>query len=135
MTHGSETAVAANGDVVPAAQLRVAEQRIRELERALGRTEMELEILRRADRDKKKTALVRRVREVTARPVAVICRTLGIGRATADRRSGPRPRYYGRRDDRVETVQIRAVLRTRASYGYRRVTALVVQGHPNSRAS
>lgn len=54
VTHGSETAVAANGDVVPAAQLRVAEQRIRELERALGRKEMELEILRAAQTEIKK---------------------------------------------------------------------------------
>jgi len=62
---------------------------------------------------------------MTARPVAAICRTLGIGRATAYRRSGPRPAHYGRRDDRGVTAQIREVLRTRASYGYRRVTALV----------
>jgi len=36
VTHGSEAAVAANGDVVPATQLRAAEQRIREPSRALG---------------------------------------------------------------------------------------------------
>src|SRR5437667_10819881 len=48
VTHGSEAAVASNEDVVPVSQLRVAEQRIRELERALGRKEMELEILRAA---------------------------------------------------------------------------------------
>lgn len=54
VTHGSEAAVAANGDVVPATQLRAAEQRIRELERALGRKEMELEILRAAQTEIKK---------------------------------------------------------------------------------
>ena len=40
-----ETAVAANGDVVPAYKLREAEQRIRQLERALGRKTMEVKIL------------------------------------------------------------------------------------------
>src|SRR2546426_2463035 len=54
VTQGGDTAVAANGDVVPATQLRAAEQRIRELERALGRKEMELEILRAAQTEIKK---------------------------------------------------------------------------------
>ena len=51
---GSDTAVAANEDVVPGSELRAAEQRIRELERALGRKEMELEILRAAQSEVKK---------------------------------------------------------------------------------
>ena len=42
---GSQTAVAANEEVVPASALRQAQQRIRELERALGRKTMEVEIL------------------------------------------------------------------------------------------
>jgi len=45
MDRGSETAVGANEDVVPASEVRVAQQRIRELERALGRKTMEVEIL------------------------------------------------------------------------------------------
>ena len=36
-TTGSETAVGANEDVVPVSELRAAQQRIREVERALGR--------------------------------------------------------------------------------------------------
>jgi transposase len=51
---GSETAVAANEDVVPASALRTAEQRIRELERALGRKTMEVEILQAARDEVKK---------------------------------------------------------------------------------
>ena len=62
---------------------------------------------------------------MTVLPLARICRTLGIGRATAYRTTGPRAPYYRRGDDRRVTAQIRAVIRTRASYGYRRVTALV----------
>ena len=54
VTHGAETAVAADEDVVPASALRVAQQRIRELERALGRSTMENEILRAARDEVKK---------------------------------------------------------------------------------
>jgi transposase len=42
---GAITAVAANEDVVPASQLREAYARIRDLERLLGRKQMEIEIL------------------------------------------------------------------------------------------
>src|SRR5262249_22622437 len=45
---GASTAVAANEAVVPASQLRDAYARIRELERALGRKTMEVEILQAA---------------------------------------------------------------------------------------
>jgi transposase len=45
---GASTAVTANEDVVPASQLRDAHQRIRELERLLGRKQMEIEILEAA---------------------------------------------------------------------------------------
>lgn len=54
IAHGSQLAASTNGEVVPAAELRAAEQRIRELERALGRKEMELEILRAAQSEVKK---------------------------------------------------------------------------------
>jgi transposase len=51
---GSATAVAANDEVVPASALRAAEQRIRELERALGKKTMEVEILQAARDEVKK---------------------------------------------------------------------------------
>lgn len=54
LSQGGETAVGADEAVVPASELRSAEQRIRELERALGRKEMELEILRAAQAEVKK---------------------------------------------------------------------------------
>lgn len=53
-TKGSETAVGANEDVVPVSELRAAQQRIRELERALGRKTMEVEILQAARDEVKK---------------------------------------------------------------------------------
>ena len=60
---GAATAVAANEDVVPASQLREAYSRIRELERLLGRKQMEIEILEAA-RD-----VVKSARRVTQRKV------------------------------------------------------------------
>jgi transposase len=51
---GSQTAVAANEEVVPASLLREALQRIKELERALGRKTMEIEILHAARDEVKK---------------------------------------------------------------------------------
>lgn len=48
ITVGSETAVAANEDVVPASAMRPAESKIRELERLIGKQAVDLEILRAA---------------------------------------------------------------------------------------
>lgn len=62
---------------------------------------------------------------MTGWKMAPICRTLGISRACAYRESVGRPTRYARADDRVVTAQIRTVIRTRASYGARRVRALV----------
>ncbi len=57
---GATAAVAANEEVVPISQLREAYAKIRELERALGRKTMEVEILRTAQEIVKKTPAVRR---------------------------------------------------------------------------
>ena len=51
---GSTAEMSANEDVVPARQLREAEARIRELERALGRKTVEVEILQAAQEEVKK---------------------------------------------------------------------------------
>ena len=50
----------ASEDVVPASQLREAYVKIRELERALGRKTMEVEILRAVQEGVKKTPALRR---------------------------------------------------------------------------
>ena len=50
----STTAVAANEDVVPVSELRAAQQRIRELERLVGKKAMEVEILQAARDEVKK---------------------------------------------------------------------------------
>lgn len=54
ITSGAETAVAANEDVVPASELKAAQQRIRELERIIGKQTVDLEILRAARDEVKK---------------------------------------------------------------------------------
>lgn len=51
---GSTTAMHANEDVVPASALRLAEQRIKELERALDKKVMEIEMLQAARDEVKK---------------------------------------------------------------------------------
>ena len=51
---GSDAAVSANEEVVPASELKLAQQKIRELERALGRKTMEVEILQAARDEVKK---------------------------------------------------------------------------------
>ena len=57
---GATTAAQASEDVVPASQLREAYAKIRELERALGRKTMEVEILRAAQEIVKKNPSLRR---------------------------------------------------------------------------
>src|SRR3989454_5763606 len=57
---GAATAGQGREDVVPASQLREAYAKIREVERALGRKTMEVEILRTAQEGVKKTASLRR---------------------------------------------------------------------------
>ncbi len=51
---GGQAAVAADEDVVPSSELWAAHQRIRELERALGKKTMEVEILQAARDEVKK---------------------------------------------------------------------------------
>jgi transposase-like protein len=46
ITDGARVAVTANEDVVPVSELKAAQQRIKELERVLGRKMMEVEISR-----------------------------------------------------------------------------------------
>ena len=57
---GATTAVAANDDVVPAGQLREAYARIRELERLVGKKQMEIEILEAARDVVKKSPWLRK---------------------------------------------------------------------------
>jgi transposase len=53
-TRGAEAAVGSNGEVIPLAELRAAQARIKELERLVGKQTLELEILRAARDEVKK---------------------------------------------------------------------------------
>src|SRR6266571_3161084 len=57
---GVTAAVATNEDVVPVSALREAHQRIRELERLLGKKQMEIEILQAAQEVVKKSPWLRK---------------------------------------------------------------------------
>ena len=57
---GATAAVATNQDVVPVSALREAHQRIRELERLLGKKQMEIEILQAAQEVVKKSPWLRK---------------------------------------------------------------------------
>jgi transposase len=71
--HGSEIAVQANGDVVPAQQLREAERRIRELERALGRYRLQVHALSAASLVERPSAgLVERLVELPGRQCMIL---------------------------------------------------------------
>src|SRR5215813_1818940 len=97
---GATTAVQASEDVVPASQLREAYAKIRELERTLGRKTMQ--------------------------SMTAICAVLGLARRSAYYVARPRPAGgYQRADDGTVLQQIRAVTNSRATYGYRRVWAMV----------
>jgi putative transposase len=63
---------------------------------------------------------------VTGRPTAAVCRALHVARATAYLRHRPREGgFYRRPEDREVLLEIMSVIRDRASYGARRVHALV----------
>jgi len=63
---------------------------------------------------------------VTQHPVAAICRALRMARQTAYYAARVRPAaFYRRLDDETVLQQIRAITNSRATYGYRRVWAMV----------
>src|SRR5262249_38071335 len=80
----------------------------------------------RAGGRKKKSVVAQRVRTVTQHPVATICRTLRMARQTAYYAVRIRPGgFYRRTHDETVLQQIRAVTNSRATYGSRRVWAMV----------
>ena len=63
---------------------------------------------------------------MTGRPTAAVCRALRTARSTAYLRLRPRMgQFYRRAEDREVLLEIMTVVRERASYGVRRVHALV----------
>ncbi len=106
------------------------EDRIRELERQLGRKTLELEILKEAldkSRAKKPTLLAQSPLK-DGSPMTAVAETLGVSRSNLhDRLSGrtkPRRRYHKAQDAAVLPL-ITTLVAARPTYGYRRITALL----------
>jgi len=99
MLEGGSVAVTEDDDVASNRVVRRREERVRELERRLGRKTPEAEILREAlDKSRsKKTDLARTVAAEGRFPVKVVAETLGVARSNLiDRlkeRTKPRRRY------------------------------------------
>ena len=131
MSEGGQEAVRADDDVVPAAEVRRLEERVRELERLLGRKTMEVEILKEAldlARAKKPILLSQLASSRGSYPVKAVTDTLGVARSNVvERVKGVRP-GAGRktRDGDLELAgDIRRLVDERPTYGYRRIAALL----------
>ncbi|WP_374299840.1 IS3 family transposase, partial [Paracoccus sp. (in: a-proteobacteria)] len=130
MLEGGSVAVTEDDDVTSNRVVREMEDRIRELERALGRKTLEADILREAlDKSRgKKTDLARAVALEGRFPVKAVAETLGVSRSNLiDRLQGkakPRRRYHKAQDAALVPLII-ALVAARPTYGYRRITAIL----------
>ncbi|MDT1064788.1 IS3 family transposase [Paracoccus sp. CPCC 101403] len=130
MLEGGSVAVSEDDEVTSNRIVRQLEDRIRELERQLGRKTLEAEILREAlDKSRfKKTDVARAVAVERRLPVKVVAETLGVARSNLiDRLKGrtkPRRRYQKAQDAAVVPL-ITALVSARPTYGYRRITAIL----------
>ena len=81
MSEGGKEAVRADEDVVAASEVRRLEERVRDLERLLGRKTMEVEILKEALDlcTGKKTDLAVALAASRRYPVKTVAQTLGVG--------------------------------------------------------
>ena len=124
---GSSAAVGANQEVVPVSELRAAPAAHSRSGAGAGEEDDGgRDSPGRAGRGKKKTALLRRVQAVTGwEDGPDLSGPWGSAAPALTGRGVGRPARYARAEDRVVTAQIRTVIRTRASYGARRVRALV----------
>ncbi|SDY53651.1 Transposase and inactivated derivatives [Citreimonas salinaria] len=130
MLDGGAVAVSEDDDVTSNRAVRQMEDRIRELERQLGRKTLEVEILKEAlDKTRsKKTHVACEVAAEGRFPVKVVAETLGVSRSNLHARltgsAKPRRRYHKAQDAAVLPL-ITALVAARPTYGYRRITALL----------
>ncbi|HEX2219948.1 MAG TPA: IS3 family transposase [Gemmatimonadales bacterium] len=130
MLEGGSVAVTGDDEVTSNKAVRQMEDRIRELERQLGRKTLEVEILKEAlDKSRgKKTDVARAVAAEGRFPMKAVAETLGVSRSNLhDRLSGrtkPRRRYHKAQDAAVLPL-ITALVAARPTYGYRRITAIL----------
>ena len=129
MDEGGAVAVGSNEPVVAASEVRRLEDRVRDLERLLGRKTMENEILKEAlASGGKKTDVASAVAAEGRFPMSRVAEVLEVSRSQLHARvSGvSRPRGSYRKTDDAELLPaIRRLVDQRPTYGYRRLTALL----------
>jgi transposase-like protein len=116
MSEGGKEAVRADDDVVAASKVRRLEERVRELERLLGRKTMEVEIFKEA------LDLTRAKKPTLPSPT-----TLGVARSNVIARRDDQKtpaRAAGRPGDLDLVGVIRRLVDERPTYEYRRIAAL-----------
>ncbi|MCA3357643.1 MAG: IS3 family transposase [Roseomonas sp.] len=138
MSEGGQEAVRADEEVVPLSRVRELENRVRELERLLGRKTMETEILREALEAARpqKTRVALAIAASGRFPVKAVAATLGVARSNLveqlRRPKRPQRGPYRRAEDEAVLAEIRAITDAHPTYGYRRVTALLNRARRNA---
>jgi hypothetical protein len=133
MTEGGHEAVRADDQVVASAEARELKRQIRELERLLGKKKNPARGL--GAHEVKKTVVARTLVARGAFPMKPITDTLGVARSNLVeqvRRSPQRRRPYRKTDDAWLLPLMRALVDQRPTYGYRRVSALLLLGSRRS---
>ncbi|WP_443192917.1 IS3 family transposase [Methylobacterium sp. NMS14P] len=133
MERGAFTAAGAGEEVVPASELRAAQQQIRELQRLLGKKTLETEILREAmERVRPQKVALARDLVAGGRPVSAVAAALSVSRPhlASSRQASPAWKPSGRRGrppapDAALLGAIQALIADLPTYGYRRVHALL----------
>ena len=128
MAEGGTVAVSSDDDVIAAPEARRLEERMRELERLLGRKTMEHEILREAlARARAKTDLAASVAATGRFPMSRVAEMLQVSRSLYERQRGQAKSRgsYAKADDAILLSLIRRFVGERPTYGYRRINALV----------
>ncbi len=129
MAQGGRVAVKADEDVAAASRVRDLEQRVRELQRLLGRKTLEVGVLKEALAAAREEKPAWQLPSPTGRfPVKTVADTLGVARSKLVEqvhvRTRPRGRYRRQGDDEL-LAAIRQITDARPTYGYRRITALL----------
>jgi transposase-like protein len=140
MHEGALCAVKPGEEVVPATEVKALRQRIRELERLVGRKTMEVEILKEGIAiAREKTGVAKALVQGGRYPVKAITETLEVSPSNqCEQRRGDRrhrPKRYKKAEHDYYLPLIRKITDERPTYGYRRVTALLnrdlmANGHP-----
>ena len=137
MDDATKKSLKANEKVVPESEVKKLKARIRDARASTGQEEPSGRDPGggRRDRSRKKTDLARELVR-RGRRVKAVAEALGVSRphlSATSRQSSKARREYTCCDDAVLLERVRAVVKARPSYGYRRVTALLNREEPHHR--